>query len=105
MTQEEIIEGNKLIAEFMGKKTTKIEYEKNESVVCPVPLYYDSSWDWLIPVVEKIELGARVDIYGKACKISQSQWTVDIAHINEKKIIAVWECVVDFIQWYNKQVK
>ena len=51
MEQKQIIEGNKIIAEFMGKTrryetTIEIFYDN---------LKYHSSWDWLMPVVEKIE--------------------------------------------------
>jgi len=49
---------NKLIAEFM-------ELEVNNGLYCYTTamddyktdtLYFDSSWDWLMPVVEKIEM-------------------------------------------------
>ena len=62
----EISEGNKLIAEFMGlvyrngynytgwyKSTTT---EKFAYIICDTErLKYHSSWDWLMPVIEKIE--------------------------------------------------
>lgn len=113
--------GNKLIAEFMGATMNQDSYYqpspepyteglKFDNVDSPTgsrnwvdlnDLKYHTSWDWLIPVVEKIEKGARVDIYGCACKISQPQWTLDIAHINESKLTATWICVVEFIQYVN----
>ena len=46
-------EGNKLIAEFMGKKTTQIVYEKNESITIDCALEYHSSWGWQIPAWSK----------------------------------------------------
>ena len=74
MKESEIIEGNKLIAEFMG---WKIDYrhssftdgKPNEVLVSPdgktvlrthnelYRLQYYESWDWLMPVVEKIVRG------------------------------------------------
>jgi hypothetical protein len=43
-------EGNRLIAEFMGK-TYHPKLEKTSGIN---DLYYHSSWDWLMPVLEKI---------------------------------------------------
>ena len=80
MTRKEVIEGNKLIAEFMGysvgfpHKTDKYGYIQTvegyiiPSIVNPSPhpsdidthqfsltdLRFHSSWDWLMLVVEKI---------------------------------------------------
>ena len=48
MSNEEIIEGNKLIAEFMGKEIRDHLY--NDAVKWK----YHLSWDWLMPVIEKI---------------------------------------------------
>lgn len=41
------MENNKLIAEFMGAVGSPM-YKPNE-------MKYHSSWDWLMPVIEKIE--------------------------------------------------
>ena len=61
MTQEEI-EGNKLIAEFMGatKGFNSREGEfyylpDRKPTYLPTELKYHDSFDWLMPVVEKIE--------------------------------------------------
>lgn len=63
---ENIVENNKLIAEFMGlyKGFHAFEYEsgqipewaeKEESnTLFLTDLKYHNSWDWLMPVVEKI---------------------------------------------------
>lgn len=56
MTQNEIIEGNKLIAEFMGLKMIEakdITEDTNVNEHCFNPRYH-SSWDWLIPCIGKI---------------------------------------------------
>ncbi len=52
---------NKLIAEFMGYENlgtlTKPMYEYGESGGCRSleDLWYHESWNWLMPVIEKIE--------------------------------------------------
>ena len=83
MTPEEIIEGNKLIAEFL-----KIEEAK-----------FHSSWDWLIPVVEKI---TSMDIYIKYKDYSCGQFNDGGIYINTKSIENTFSDVVEFIKWYNK---
>ena len=95
MTHQEIIENNKLIAEFMGKEPiTGLEA-------------YDTSWDWLMPVKHKIELLDEVVdfsigtcfvnielVFG--CDIAQTIYDTDV-----DPIFKVWLAVVDFIKWYN----
>lgn len=68
--EQEIIEGNKLIAEFMGVRFSNIDgfyYYGNLMYTIPVlhpnvwrlsasELKYHTSWGWLMPVVEKISL-------------------------------------------------
>ena len=55
-------ENNKLIAEFMGMtnhhndKSMMITKTSQGNEVIPIDsLEYDSSWDWIMPVVQKIE--------------------------------------------------
>ena len=52
--ENELLENNKLIAEFMGdisSMNAKVSFSKN----CGVnDLQYHTSWDWLMPVVESI---------------------------------------------------
>ena len=45
-------ENNKLIAEFLGK-----DHELNQCISAP---QYHTSWDWLMPVVDRIEC-TRID--------------------------------------------
>ena len=89
---------NKLIAEFMGAATRpKHAYEF---------LRYDSDWDWLMPVVEKIQsLGYEVQIRNTDCIIFQLLDTlkykpiVDISSGNAKD--STYDAVVEFIKYQN----
>lgn len=74
LTQEEIIEGNKLIAEFMNYNDVDCSYCKNNydcnHIQCGLSkeekeelLQYHTSWDWLMGVVEKIEATLSDDGY------------------------------------------
>ena len=67
-------------------------------------LYYHSSWDWLMPVVEKIEkeCSHEVVIFSTHCNVNQGK-THDMGYIGGKtKIEAVYKSVIEFIKWYNQ---
>lgn len=98
MTQEEKIEGNKLIAEFMDIETTLHDcnvfyrfgcYLKDVSV-----LEYHSSWNWLMPVVEKIKQ-LKIEEFGKKKPIMSALMDVDIEPL--------YQAVIEFIKWHKTQ--
>ena len=106
MTEQEILEGNRLIAEFMGVKITGTKYGCNHPLVtCAYPNYsnlkYHSSWDWLIPVIDKIYSS---DYYLDYCLSNLGQFNDDI-HINTKFISSTFESVIEYLKWYNKNIK
>lgn len=134
MKEQEIIEGNKLIAEFMEYKHSDILYdEENEeyffdtdhlvcvedievwessvddwtSTLSPEQMLFHSSWDWLMPVVEKIEKNFWVTTTTRrgysAVSIHQPQRAYEkIARVDsENKLEATWTAIVEFIKWYN----
>lgn len=131
MTQEQILEGNKLIAEFMGGKLKQPNkehpnnpYNKHtwwgvgeNKTVGHFSLHYHSSWDWLMPVIDKINIGLSdtlgyVDI--KATEIaSYSSGSLKrklpaFVYIENgrrfngnEKLLATFRVVIEFIKWYN----
>lgn len=63
---------------------------------------YHNSWDWLMPVVEKIESDERYDVeilqYGTRILDNQKEIVNNIANISfDKKINHTYQAVVEFI--------
>ena len=96
----------KIIAEFMGIDQVDIDtYQETNS-----NLKYHTSWDWLMPVVEKIEsLGYELIIAESRCKINHNtdhsiEEVINIEIIGSK-IDVTYRAVVEFINQLNKQTK
>ena len=114
-----ILENNKLIAKFMGGKQTDRGYFIPYWCIVNMASIdlgrgkiskYHTSWDWLMPVVEKIEsLGYNLHISKKGIMLTEGGLlTPGICFYSEgrdTKLQGVYRCVVDFIKWYNKQDK
>jgi hypothetical protein len=103
-----IVENNKLIAEFMGLKiiTDDISFfDTNYNTL----KRYATVWNWLIEVVEKIEsLGFEVTILKNECTIRNNcliGFDFDRTYCVPTKIEAVYNACVEFIKWYNKEIK
>ena len=100
--------GNKIIAEFMGLWESEVGYLYNpqfEAGFKPEELKYHSSWDWLMPVVEKIEsLGYCFRIESNDIFIMDNETSMEliVADDNNSKIDGVWWSCVEFIKWYNQ---
>jgi len=136
----DIISGNKVIAEFMGyrfydkqtdpiwpgwRKEWKKEWENkkrnidDDVFLCKRhrDLKYHSSYDWLMPVVQRIEdLGYYVKVSGFSgstdLEISEKGLGLNLICQNfigvsgaESKIDVIWLGVVDFIRYYKKQLR
>ena len=101
------LENNKLIAEFEGHM---INYGFNKEGVLLLghhisanDLLYDSSWDWLMLVVGKIEgLGYWFDRIRGDVWLKDDNGTVIINNqFHSGGIEAYYKVVVEFIKWYN----
>jgi hypothetical protein len=130
--EKEIIENNKLIAEFMGGKYSKdVSFPmSNDSIWLPFwgiinfetiengkgqVLLYHSSWDWLMPVVERVvklkigdgvvyvdhpylrTFGATNEATGKIMVRFNGQALFQ----SDTLIEATYLAVIDIINWYN----
>lgn len=121
--------GNKILAEFMGIQHVKREMDEIfevriwTSAICNSnpngevlrPVEYHKSWEWLMPVVDKIEeLGfvstiERLNHGFSDHRVFFNEFgsLKEVAHgaRNENKLTAVYEAVLDFIEWHNNKKK
>lgn len=88
-------ENNKLIAEFMGLESDRYYYTNADGSEDYVDyqndeMHFDTSWDWLMPVVEKIEQ-VHEGVPQELINLSLFS-TID----------EVYNAVIEFIKQYNK---
>ena len=129
-------ENNQLIAEFMGyeiiyRPNSNGFIEISDTELCDVDdLEYHKSWDWLMPVVDKIEREHKANfiikctwnefteysIHQVIVNIEQGEMSKDKSCIYDPKKIydyvgdavkckreATYKAVVEFIKQYNNQ--
>ncbi len=140
-TQELTIEDIKLIPIFMGldeipprhynEMAPHLQYYGHmdrfgtvNGLMSENDLKYNTSWEWMMPVVEKIEAlhnevidKVYIDINGKCCaiyayidfvempkiscyEITECEFKVQ-CHSKNNKLQATFQAVIDFIKWYN----
>lgn len=118
MENKEIIEGNKLIAFFMDLTDNnygqQFIVENNKDWVSASNLKFHTSWDWLMPVVEKIKkLEFEFNTFSDYTKTEKYRNEVRISELSVDKycrilirntdmLDAIFNAVVEFIKWYNE---
>ena len=78
---------NKLIAEFMGKEIYQNYHES----------FYHTSWDWLMPVVNKCKSFSLDNTYADRIDEALVESEIDFDYL--------FCAVLDFIEWYNNENK
>ncbi len=106
MTDQQIIDNNILVAEFMKKWDMQFEISIEK-------LQYHKDWNWLMPVVEKIGnisispaqiitveiTNGYTLIRGRGIHIYYN------ASIEKSMLAATYKAIVEFIRMYNKEGK
>lgn len=116
---ENVNENNRLIAEFMGyipiSETDFLggnhNFIEGSEDFNRLHIYdaskYHTSWDWIMPVVQRIdEMGASVIIGRMFCDIKyedplNAEKHFDIRIASGVKMNAVHGAVVEFVKWHN----
>jgi len=109
------LENNKLIADFMNVQPIQYDehYQWSDGVFFSVSglekdkvlqhiykyVKYASSWDWLMPVIDKI---TSLDEYVEFKNDTSSMVDEGGVYINTRFIENTYNETVEFIKWYNK---
>ena len=108
MNKQQIMKDNKLIAEFMGVvfHDDDNQYYSSDGLYIGLNLQYHTSWDWLMPVVEKIEctktddednsdsfFNVMIEVF--ECNINGRD--ICICENGNTKLEATYRAVVEFI--------
>lgn len=105
------IENTKLIVAFIGFEPVETWYEDKEMLL-PQHIYdtqggngfdldemlFDTSWDWLIPVVEKMtRLAVEYNGEGERLFLNVGKRLLKL------DLLATYSNVVEFVKWYNEK--
>ena len=100
--------GNKIIAEFMGTDYTNrlipdwAFRDTNFDIVGYGAYKYHLSFDWIMPVVDKIG-GLHRQLEIKRGDLTPKADVIFRLSMLHAKIETVWKAVIYFIEWYNNQ--
>ena len=125
MSEQEIIKGDKLIAEFMGVDficANSRYIVTDEDWLEPYHHRFHNDWNWLMPLFEKIKyiednqeeffgedyyiISFEIDLLnGVDIKIDKKRIFMQTAFGEGQLIDALHGGVIEFIKWYNKNDK
>ena len=101
---------NRLIAEYMG-------FDYSQADVISVQLKYNTSWEWLMEVVEKIrsegyifEMGNRLTIHFKQRYFTDVRGTISddsfvLTSFSDKDLKQLtYDTVVNYLVWHNAKL-
>lgn len=76
-------------------------------IFAPSELKFDTDWNWLMEVVEKVCLvcGYEVEIKTNSCYIQTINGSYSSTIQGENRIDATYKSIISFIKWYNEQLK
>lgn len=116
MNQQSTYEGNKLIAEFLKIPKCQLCPEEDHCGrytygpgihYFPHEMSYHTSWDWLMPVVEKINSFPDYGIvfFKSVCHVNDYDTLLFETNVGKdgKLIDAIYEAVVQFIKYYTQK--
>ena len=122
MSNDEILQGNRLIAEFDGYEYSEESFLNNIKGVLQkdgkLSLHanlinksfcteYHSSWNWIMQIVQKIEdKGYCVFIQNDCCWMQVGRAGMKmpiITNLADCKMDAIYKTVLDFIKWHNQK--
>jgi len=102
------MKNNKLIAEFMGwtEDMDSITHEGDKWWSSPDTHKYHTSWDWLMPVVEKIDEVSDENTlfkieYNRAFVEDIENYYIFIDVTASSRLEATYKAVVEFIKKHN----
>ena len=113
-SKEETKTDNELIAEFMGEEISSVSANYGETIRVfvlprkpiserktgrPIEAKYDTSWDWLMPVVKK----CRQTVKGPWNDMSRLMFNPVYHALDEVDISKVHKATVEYIEFYNSQ--
>lgn len=110
---EKVTQESKLIAEFMGFEPFHnnhyrclFELYHNDQILPPQHMRFHSSFDWLMPVIDKLEQETG---YGLVLGSDYAYWNkfgenpLDEEFSGITRLETAYEATIGLIQWHNSQ--